>query len=414
MSQTKKCFVLMPFKESFNNPWLFAVKPAAERHGLITFRADDDNRPMGKITRDITESIISADLIIAEMTGLSPNVTYELGLAHAAKKRVIMITQKTEEIPFDLHDIRHIAYDINQLKKLEYDLGMKIRVMLDTPEGGGHDFFPELKIMTKKEKSEIKRLKKENSELASLAYAVKVTTKPNFTYIFFNNRYIGISPQVIHVNPNHTENIITVFALSHFEEYRIISKKTLERKTIHIDLERRNPDLFPERVHKWLNYIRKQPNDVVIGHAIATYLYYIQENEEAVKQLQELLETCNNWSMLYNGIATSLSELGRNEEALDYYTKVKEVETSYISHFNLACTYSLLKKYGQCIAEIQEIIDCSQFIIQMSEINGDKNGFETDSDFDNIKNSTEYCDRFYELVNIYKDKALTMDTTKSY
>ena len=79
MSEKKKCFVLMPFKEDFNNPWLFAVKPAAESNGLYNFRADDENRSMGKITKDITKSIINADIIIAEMTGLSPNVCYELG-----------------------------------------------------------------------------------------------------------------------------------------------------------------------------------------------------------------------------------------------------------------------------------------------------------------------------------------------
>lgn len=397
------CFVLMPFSDDFNNPWKFAVMPAAKNNGLVTFRADDESRPMGKITRDITKSIIDAYIIIAEMTGLSPNVTYELGLAHAAKKRVIMITQNTEEIPFDLHDIRHIPYDINQLEKLEDDLSKKIRIMLDIPEGGEHDFFPELKVMTQKEKTEKERMKKENSDLASLAHGIRITTKPKFAYIFFNNRYIGVAPQMLHVNPYNDENIVTVYTIEHFEEYKILSKEDLEKKHIHIDLEKRNPDLFPKRVHKWLKYIRKQPNDVVIGHAITTYLDHIGEHEEAVQHLKELLRTCDNWSMLYNRIGYSLSLIGKPEESLDYYLKVKELEASFISHYNLACTYSRLHKFDKCLLEIREITNNKQFIGEIFEIWSDENVINGDSAFDNIRSNPDYGEKFEELNQQYKE-----------
>jgi hypothetical protein len=39
-----------------------------------------------------------------------PNVFYELGLAHAVGKPVILITQNTEDIPVDIRNIRYIQY----------------------------------------------------------------------------------------------------------------------------------------------------------------------------------------------------------------------------------------------------------------------------------------------------------------
>lgn len=395
----------MPFSEDFNNPWLFAIKPAAERCGLLAYRADDESRPMGKITRDITRSIIDADVIVAEMTGLSPNVTYELGLSHAAKKRVIMITQNTSEIPFDIHDIRHISYNINQLGLLKESLERKIQIMLDTPEGGDHDFFPELKIMTHKEREEVGRLKKENADLASLAYSIRITTTPRFAYVFFNNSYVGISPQTIHVNPYNKDNIVTVFAIFHFEEYRIIEEEDLTRKRLHFNLVRRDNDRFPERVHNWLKYIRKQPNDVVIGRAIATYLAHIGEHEEAVKQLKDLLGTCSNWSMLYNGIATSLVALGRAEESIDYFLKVRDLEDSYISYYNLACVYSILEWYDECLESIGELVRRDDFVGETVDIWGDDSGFDLELDFRNIKEDPVYASRFWGLVDEYKSKA---------
>jgi len=39
---------------------------------------------------------------------------YELGLSHAVNKPVIMITQSTNDIPFDLRSLRCIVYDTTE------------------------------------------------------------------------------------------------------------------------------------------------------------------------------------------------------------------------------------------------------------------------------------------------------------
>ena len=71
------------------------------------FRADDiDNQQ--NILNDIVKSIRSSELIVADLTDPNPNVYYELGLAHAMRKRVVLMTQDLGSMPFDLRSYRTI------------------------------------------------------------------------------------------------------------------------------------------------------------------------------------------------------------------------------------------------------------------------------------------------------------------
>ena len=47
---------------------------------------------------------------MAELTGKNPNVFYELGLAHALNKPVILVAQTLDDLPFDLRHLRTIIY----------------------------------------------------------------------------------------------------------------------------------------------------------------------------------------------------------------------------------------------------------------------------------------------------------------
>jgi len=203
----------MPFRDEFKSSWLFGVKPAAENNNLKAIRVDDETLPVGIITEDIRKSLMSAEIVIAEMTSQNPNVLYELGLAHAAKKRVIMITQRKEDIPFDIQGqgIRYLSYDNNHLNTLEKKLTKVIETTLNQIEI--IDLFPELRILTSKLEADFRNLTEENQKLRSLAYPVEVTTEPQFSYIFFNNTFIGITPQTLYVNPT-ARNVVTVFAYS--------------------------------------------------------------------------------------------------------------------------------------------------------------------------------------------------------
>ena len=100
----------MPFRDPFDSYYPAIYKPALEPLGYHVTRSDDIFKP-GVIMRDITRSIHQADLVLCEMSGRNPNVFYELGLAHANGKPVILVSRKENDIPFDLRHLRIIIYD---------------------------------------------------------------------------------------------------------------------------------------------------------------------------------------------------------------------------------------------------------------------------------------------------------------
>jgi hypothetical protein len=104
------CFVLMPFAADFDALYENAIRPAAEAtQGLTCLRADEIYGPR-PIMADIWKSITEAAILIADLTGRNPNVLYELGLAHAQSKPVVLITQDINDVPFDLRAIRCVVY----------------------------------------------------------------------------------------------------------------------------------------------------------------------------------------------------------------------------------------------------------------------------------------------------------------
>lgn len=106
------CFVMMPFREPFGSYYEKIYKPAIERAGLKPVRADDEIFGTGKIIDQIWFGINSAKVLIAELTTRNANVFYELGLAHALQKPVVLVSSNEEDVPFDLNHIRVIYYDV--------------------------------------------------------------------------------------------------------------------------------------------------------------------------------------------------------------------------------------------------------------------------------------------------------------
>jgi hypothetical protein len=86
-----------------------AVAPAE----LKPIRADDDIFATGKIIDQVWTGIRAARVLVAELTSRNPNVFYELGLAHALKKPVVLVSSNEGDVPFDVRHIRVIYYDVN-------------------------------------------------------------------------------------------------------------------------------------------------------------------------------------------------------------------------------------------------------------------------------------------------------------
>jgi hypothetical protein len=66
----------------------------------------------GKIVDQIWVGIHNAKVLVAELTGRNPNVFYELGLAHALEKPVVLVSSNEGDVPFDVQHIRVIYYDV--------------------------------------------------------------------------------------------------------------------------------------------------------------------------------------------------------------------------------------------------------------------------------------------------------------
>src|SRR4051812_43366777 len=101
----KPCFVIMPFGGWFDQYWEQIYRPAITDAGLEPQRADDVFRP-GTIMRDVWLYTRKADLLLADLTSRNGNVFYELGLAHAIGKPVVLVSESIEDVPFDLRGLR--------------------------------------------------------------------------------------------------------------------------------------------------------------------------------------------------------------------------------------------------------------------------------------------------------------------
>ncbi len=107
------CFVMMPFAAPIGDYYASVYKPAIEKAKLIPVRADNEIFGAGKIMDQVWSGINAAKVLVAEMTTKNPNVFYELGIAHAMKKPVVLVSSNEDDVPFDLKHIRVIYYDKN-------------------------------------------------------------------------------------------------------------------------------------------------------------------------------------------------------------------------------------------------------------------------------------------------------------
>lgn len=116
----KTVFVISPIEKLDDDGIDFAklcleqiIKPAAKDCGgyAVPERADDHHKP-GSVTGKIVSAIIDADVCVADLTGRNPNVMYEVAIAHAAGKPVILLQQEAGGPPFDFADERVIHYGL--------------------------------------------------------------------------------------------------------------------------------------------------------------------------------------------------------------------------------------------------------------------------------------------------------------
>lgn len=86
----------------------------------------------GLITNQVIEHLLSDDLVVADLTGLNPNVFYEVAVRHAARKPIIHLVTKGQEIPFDVANMRAVLYtleDPDVLEEAQSELRRKVQAI---------------------------------------------------------------------------------------------------------------------------------------------------------------------------------------------------------------------------------------------------------------------------------------------
>ncbi len=86
----------------------------------------------GLITNQIIEHLIEDDLVVADLTGLNPNVFYEVAVRHAARKPIVHLITAGQEIPFDVANMRAVPYaldDPDALEAAQGELERKVRAI---------------------------------------------------------------------------------------------------------------------------------------------------------------------------------------------------------------------------------------------------------------------------------------------
>jgi hypothetical protein len=131
------CFVISPFGGWHDDYHREIFCSAIQGAGLEPTRADDLFRS-SNIVHDIWHFVSSSRVMLADLTGKNPNVFYELGLAHAARKPVLLVTQTMDDVPFDLRALRVITYDVQHPSwgdLLRENIETGLRETLKAPEG---------------------------------------------------------------------------------------------------------------------------------------------------------------------------------------------------------------------------------------------------------------------------------------
>jgi len=135
MSDTKTCYIIGPIGEpdSPQRQWAdflrdHVIEPVVTTCGYAKPERADDPHTDSMIMPGVVAQMFEADLVVADLTGDNPNVYYELGIRHCARKPVIHVKRTGEKIPFDLGGNKAIPVDDKHLAVMKAIEDIKARI----------------------------------------------------------------------------------------------------------------------------------------------------------------------------------------------------------------------------------------------------------------------------------------------
>lgn len=111
------CFVVMPISDQgdypsghFTRVYNYLIKPACIDAGFDPVRADEVKNT-NHIVLDVLKRLLTADLVICDLSSKNPNVLCELGIRQAFDRPVALIKDNKTDRIFDIQGIRTHDYD---------------------------------------------------------------------------------------------------------------------------------------------------------------------------------------------------------------------------------------------------------------------------------------------------------------
>src|SRR5215213_7652643 len=156
-----RAFIIRPFgtknEINFDDVEKKLIDPALNRLE-VTGRTTMEIRRQGNIRLDMFQRLLTADLVIADISIQNANVYYELGVRHALRgKHTFMIRArgagiKTDEVPFDIKTDRYLTYDGVDPSASVEDLYLGLRETINS-EGDDSPVFQMLPDLDEQDRS---------------------------------------------------------------------------------------------------------------------------------------------------------------------------------------------------------------------------------------------------------------------
>jgi Flp pilus assembly protein TadD len=143
---TETCFVVMPFGQKkmgrrtidFDSIYTTIFSPAIENAvlpggGKIKGRRTDKDFFTGDITTEMFRYLEYSRFVLCDITGLNPNVFYELGIRHRARQSGTAIFRQVDvKLPFDISHIKAFPYEFKPEKSAEQSRQLVTQVLTES------------------------------------------------------------------------------------------------------------------------------------------------------------------------------------------------------------------------------------------------------------------------------------------
>lgn len=336
----KTCFVIMGYgvKQDYftgreldlDKTYEEIIKPMIEDLNIKCIRCDEV-RHSGIIDDPMYEELLSADIVVADLSTYNANVFYELGIRHALKPyTTVIISEKELKYPFDINHIAIYTYE-----HLGKDIGY----------------------------SEVNRFKKEMTECITEILSKPAIDSPVYTYLKINPPKIDQkSIDIADNNENEgiSETLRTIIDIADKALENNEFNKAKEFYNTAYDMDKSNESLLQKSI--LCTYKSQRPDKKT---ALINAL-------ELTKKLRPKTSTNVETLGLCSAIHKRLWEEGNKQEdlnsAIEYSIRGFYISNDYYNGINLAFLFNVRANLSYGDEKIADIINAKRIRKKVIEI----------------------------------------------